>query len=404
MLFAKNVLLKNLHVPSNPMKICYICRSDISWYSRNANAYQKPLMLSEAFDLTLVCPQGTTVPDEIAAKCRVVQVACGDVQKGWSLWKVMSFMKAAWRAVFYCNNEQADVATGFDMPCLILGWLAKRRLGARWIVFCWDPPALSWRDKGGVLARIVVMGVDGLFRFLVKDADRLVLNIHPGLLDEMGYCPKKGQLLSMPNGYMPLLGQDDESTYGDPWLIGVLSNAATAKGFHLVLDAFIALATEYPRLRFIWIGDVAEAMRLEWSRRLEKAGIAVARYVLTGKIPQQEAFRTLSGCGILLHPYLAVPSLKWNYPLKVVEYMSLGRALVASDLPGVSQYIRNQENGLLFKAGDAKALSTLLRTIAENEAEQRRLGKQAQQDAKNFEWPKLNLEMATKVTEGMRHG
>jgi len=387
-------------------RLIYITRSDISWYSRNANAYQKPLMLSEAFDLTLLCPQGTTVPDEIAAKCRVVQVACGDTRTGWSLWKVLRFMKGAWREIVASRKkEQQDVATGFDIPCLILGWLAKRRLGARWTVFCCDPPALSWRDKGGVGARSVVMGVNRLFKWLVKDADRLVLNIHPGVLNEMGVQPHESQLIQMSNGFMPLVEDDtDVCENCDSWLIGVLSNATHAKGFNFALAAFVALAKEFPRLRMIWIGDVADDIRAALSNRLSSEGIPSERFILMGRMAQQDAFRTLKTCGVLLHPYLAMPSLKWNYPLKVVEYMSLGRALVAPDLPGVNRYIRNQENGLLFKAGDVKDLSMLLRSIAGNEAEQRRLGKQAQQDAKKFEWPKLNLELASKLTEGMRHG
>jgi glycosyltransferase involved in cell wall biosynthesis len=387
-------------------QMIYITRSDISWYSRNANAYQKPLMLSEAFELTLICPAGTTVPDAIAKKCQVVQVACGDTRTGWSLWKVLRFMKGAWLEILASSKkDQNDVATGFDFPCLMLGWLAKRRLGVKWIVFCWDPPALSWRDKGGVVARGVVTGVNRLFKRLVKDADRLVLNIHPGVLNEMGVQPREKQLIQMSNGFMPLVEEKaDVCEHCDSWLIGVLSNATQAKGFNLALDAFVALAKDLPRLRMIWIGDVADDIRVALSNRLSIEGITSERFVLMGRMAQHDAFRSLKTCGILLHPYLAMPSLKWNYPLKLIEYMSMGQAIVAGDTPGVRNYISDGANGLLFTAGDVQDLFKKLSSILGNEHEQKRLGQQAQMDAARFEWPKLNLELASKLIEGLKHG
>jgi glycosyltransferase involved in cell wall biosynthesis len=388
------------------IRLIYITRSDISWYSRNANAYQKPFLLSEAFDLTLICPAGTIVPEEIAAKCTVIRVECGDVRNSWSLWKVVRFMTGAWREILACgNNEHKDVATGFDIPCLMLGWLAKRRLGVRWIVFCWDPPALSWRDKRGVLARGVVAGVDRLFKWLVKDADRLVLNINPGVLNEMGVQPHEKQLIQMVNGFAPLVEGSGESCGSlDPWLIGVLSVATQAKGLNLTLDAFIVLAKDYPQLRIIWIGDVADDVREALLKRLSNEGISLDRFVLAGRMAQQDAFRSLKACGILLHPYLAVPSLKWNYPLKIVEYMSMDRAIVAGDTPGVRSYITDEANGLLFKAGDVEDLCSKLSRIVGNQAEQKRLGQQAKRDSQNFEWPRLNSDLESKLTEGLKHG
>ena len=123
-----------------------------------------------------------------------------------------------------------------------------------------------------------------------------------------------------------------------------------------------------------------------------------------GRLEHQDAFRQLAQCGILIHPYLAVPSLKWNYPLKLVEYMSMGRAIVAADLPGVRAYITPDVNGLLFAGGVAGELAKTLRRILGDEREQARLGCQAKQDAGKFEWPNLNRELAAKLYEGCSHG
>ena len=371
----------------------YITRSDISWYSRNANAYQKPLMLSEAFELTLVCPEGTTVPEVIAEKCRVIKVACGEVRNGWSAMKVARFMKGAWRAVFcYSKNVQEEsgcdgeggqepvVATGFDFPCLMLGWWAKRRRGARWIVFCWDPPALSWRDKVGVLARGVVMGVDWLFNRLVRDADRLVLNIHPGLLKEIGYAPKAGQVIRMVNGVGDWCCKNQEQE-AEPNRIGIVGNATEEKGLRLTLEAFRRLKAKVPQLMVTWIGDRPDA---RWMGQVPD-GVE-----FTGRLGHEQAMERLRSCGMAIYAYLDVPSLRWNYPLKVLEYMALGKTIVAADLPGVRDLIQNGVNGLLFKPGDVNDLCRALEKAIGNQELRSRLGVQARRDAEKYRWSTLN--------------
>lgn len=362
--------------------IIYITRSDISWYSRNANAYQKPLMLSEAFDMTLVCPRGTTVPDEIAEKCRVVQVDCGDVRNGWSVWTVARFVKAAWREIScYSKKEQKKVfvATGFDFPCLILGWLAKRWLGARRIVFCWDPPALSWRDKGGVLARGVVTGIDWLFTGLVKDADRLVLNIHPGLLKEIGYAPRAGQLIQSVNGTGDFCwdnGQEQERE-----TIGIVANATEEKGLLLVMEAFGIVKKKVPKLKVMWIGDKPN---LRWMGKIPDG------MEFTGRLAHKQAMEKLGPCGIAIHAYRDVRSLRWNYPLKVLEYMALGKIIIAAELPGVRELIQDGTNGLLFKPGDVDDLCRALETAIGHQELSSRLGAQAKRDAEKYRWSTLN--------------
>jgi glycosyltransferase involved in cell wall biosynthesis len=375
------------------MKVIYITRSDISWYSRNANAYQKPLMLSEAFELTLVCPEGTKVPEVIAEKCRVIKVACGEVRSGWSAMKVARFMKGAWMAVFcYCKKGQKKkgggveggqepmVATGFDFPCLMLGWWAKRRRGSRWGVFCWDPPALSWRDKVGVLARGVVMGVDWLFKRLVRDADRLVLNIHPGLLNEIGYAPRAGQVIRMVNGVEDWCCCKQEPE-GKQNRIGIVANATEEKGLQLILDAFRRLKAKVPQLMLTWIGDKPDA---RWMGQVPD-GVE-----FTGRLEHDQALEKLRSCGIAIHAYLNVPSLRWNYPLKVLEYMALGKTIVAADLPGVRDLIQDGVNGLLFKPGDVDDLCRALEKAIGNQELSNRLGVQARRDAEKYRWATLN--------------
>ena len=66
-------------------------------------------------------------------------------------------------------------------------------------------------------------------------------------------------------------------------------------------------------------------------------------------------------------------------PLKPLEAMAQGRMLVASDVGGHRELIRDGETGFLFPAGDAGALARTIDTVLERKAEWPRLRTQARQ-------------------------
>jgi glycosyltransferase involved in cell wall biosynthesis len=64
-------------------------------------------------------------------------------------------------------------------------------------------------------------------------------------------------------------------------------------------------------------------------------------------------------------------------PLKPLEAMAQGRMLVASDVGGHRELIRDGETGFLFPAGDAKALARALESVLERKADWPRIRRQA---------------------------
>jgi len=66
-----------------------------------------------------------------------------------------------------------------------------------------------------------------------------------------------------------------------------------------------------------------------------------------------------------IHLYVQ-PSFAEGLPNSVMEAMVEQRAVVASDIGGNNDLITDQENGLLFPAGDASALATQLSRLVEN--------------------------------------
>jgi glycosyltransferase involved in cell wall biosynthesis len=69
---------------------------------------------------------------------------------------------------------------------------------------------------------------------------------------------------------------------------------------------------------------------------------------------------------ILAYPRYPMRLTELVTPLKPLEAMAMGKTLVASDVGGHKELIRNNETGILFKAGDLEELTTSLNRILED--------------------------------------
>lgn len=312
----------------------YITRCDIGWYSKNANAYLKPLEIAQKYRTTLCVSKDCRVPRDIEDQCEAIVRFDG--------------LRGLLKPRNTLNARKEDLLfTGFDFPCVFKAWWLKKRFGCKWTVFLWDPPCLSHRDRFPPLRWLI----DALFRFFAKRCDKLVLNIHPGLLGEIGYKPHEGQLeLRMQDAWANAKCKIENvkmESVPYEYDFGVLSNWERGKGGPLMAKAMKRM----PNKKCLWIGNPPKTY-------------VNAKIEFVGRLPQDEAFEMLKKCRVLIVPYLCMHALKWNYPLKVFEYLQLGRRIVASDNPGIVAIADAHPGAItLFKSGDIHSLIAKLTSV-----------------------------------------
>jgi len=67
--------------------------------------------------------------------------------------------------------------------------------------------------------------------------------------------------------------------------------------------------------------------------------------ILTGQLPMQEAIAYVADADVCLSPYYPIPILNSTSPTKLIEYMAMGKAVVANDHPEQSQVIEESGAG-----------------------------------------------------------
>jgi glycosyltransferase involved in cell wall biosynthesis len=163
-------------------------------------------------------------------------------------------------------------------------------------------------------------------------------------------------------------------------------------GLDRLVESFCHVLQAAPQARLLLVGDGPARPAVE--RQVAELGLDTA-VTITGFVPQAQVPQWLAAADIAVLPYPELPGELWFSPLKLYEYMAAGKAIVASRAGQIAEILEDGHSGILVTPGDVAALSqTLLRLIADP-ALQRRLGRNARQQAvANHSWEQYIARLA----------
>ena len=143
-------------------------------------------------------------------------------------------------------------------------------------------------------------------------------------------------------------------------VVGFVGSFFRFEGLDLLVKAFSRIIAQRPDLVLLLVGGGETEADLR--ALVGELGLA-GRVVMPGRIPHERIPGVYALIDVLAYPRHPVRLTELVTPLKPLEAMAMGKALVASDVGGHRELIRNGETGLLFKAGEETALVTLLERL-----------------------------------------
>jgi len=165
-------------------------------------------------------------------------------------------------------------------------------------------------------------------------------------------------------------------------VIGFIGSFYRYEGLDLLLHAFSHLASSRPSLPasqppsivllLVGGGEVQNELKTQIKRlHLEK------KVLMPGRIPHERIAGVYALADILVYPRYSMRLTELVTPLKPLEAMAMGKALVASDVGGHKELIRDGETGLLFPSGSVSALAESLERLLDDSALRCKLQDQA---------------------------
>jgi glycosyltransferase involved in cell wall biosynthesis len=93
------------------------------------------------------------------------------------------------------------------------------------------------------------------------------------------------------------------------------------------------------------------------------------RVIFTGRVPHEDVQRYYGLIDLLVYPRHRVRLTELVTPLKPLEAMAQGRIVIASDVGGHKELIRDRVTGFLFPADDAQALARTIQEVLSRRAD-----------------------------------
>jgi SAM-dependent methyltransferase len=158
--------------------------------------------------------------------------------------------------------------------------------------------------------------------------------------------------------------------------VGRLHTLTQDKGLGTVVDALAHIDGASLAL----VGgpdDMAAERREHWV----SLGLPAGRFLYVGQVLPQDVPLCLAAFDVCVMPHPFTSQFAYyTSPLKLFEYMSSGRAVVASDLPGWADVVTHGHNALLVPPSNVAALAAALRDLKNTPALRKKLGEQARAD------------------------
>ncbi|GAB2482091.1 glycosyltransferase family 4 protein [Streptosporangium sandarakinum] len=149
----------------------------------------------------------------------------------------------------------------------------------------------------------------------------------------------------------------------DEIIMGSVSSIVGYEGFGTMISAAALLRDRGAPIKVLLVGDgAARPGLLEQVEELGLEDIAI----LPGRVGPDEALQAQAAIDIFVCPREDLRVCRLVTPLKPVEAMALGKPVVLSDLPALSELVGTDGAGLLVPPGDPEALADALAELRED--------------------------------------
>jgi glycosyltransferase involved in cell wall biosynthesis len=307
---------------------------------------------------------------------------------------------AAWAASQLARGRRYDAVYAFQDTSALAGWLFRAR-GAGWFIDAVDDPALELRNaqEQRRIGKVVLLALrDMFFRTLVRRADLVVTigsdddDVLPRLLRSRYRVPE-GRIL-------PLSQAIDVDALRRAPAAASASLRKPSVFYVGWVSPLRGMDTLLEAARTLWAEGTSFELRLAGPLKPEDrpwldAAVASAsgKLVYLGETPSPVTLQEIAHATACVYPFPDRPELAPVQPVKVLEYMSLAKPVVASRLPGTERLMTDGREGILVEPSNSAAMAKALGELLGDPDLSSRMGTLAARRAEEFDVSRMNTRL-----------
>lgn len=152
----------------------------------------------------------------------------------------------------------------------------------------------------------------------------------------------------------------------DRLVLGFLGSFYDYEGLDILVDALALLSDRLPNATLLLVGGGPREDAIK--AQVARLGLQ-DRVVFTGRVPQSQVGRYYGLVDLLVFPRKSMRLTELVTPLKPLEAMAQRKLVLASDVGGHRELIRDDDTGWLFAPDDPRALADRVADVAGRRSE-----------------------------------
>jgi len=219
--------------------------------------------------------------------------------------------------------------------------------------------------------------------------------------EKITLIPNAVSIDSFPQITQPAQHLKETHKLEDAFVIGFAGSFYQYEGIDILIRALSIIKSKGLNVKVLLVGGGAQFSNIQ--NLIEELGLK-EDVIVTGRVPHQEVKDYYSIMDVTVLPRKSMRLTELVTPLKPLEAMALGVPVVASDIGGHKEIIKNYDNGFLFKADDEVALANAIEELIEDGARLPGVIKNARAYVENVRNWKISVSNYPSVYEYAKQG
>lgn len=165
-------------------------------------------------------------------------------------------------------------------------------------------------------------------------------------------------------------------------IVGYTGVLSEYRGAYTILQSAKEVLSQEKNFHFVVIGE--GRARSEMENYLKEHSLS-DRFTLTGPVSHDDIPYYIAAMDIALAPY--VPEKRfYDSPMKIFEYMAMGKPMIATGQGQIKEIITHGENGLLVEPNDYKGLAKAIIELGGNVVMMKKMGLKGRATIESYTW------------------
>ncbi|MGA2677232.1 MAG: glycosyltransferase family 4 protein [Methanobacterium sp.] len=200
----------------------------------------------------------------------------------------------------------------------------------------------------------------------------------------------KNKVEIIPNGYFDdMINKiSKKNIKQEKGMITFVGNLAKWANVDKIIRAAKKLENE--KVEFFIVGD--GVYRKKYEKLLNE--YEIKNVIFTGRIPIEEAYTMIVQSEIMLSPFPEKLYARVACPIKVLEYMAFGKAMVIDEVDDMSRFLKEKNAAIICDPNRDDEFVDKILLLLNNQELKREIGKNALSLSKEFSWKNQGVKLA----------